>query len=222
MGGMNHQPCNRFLGRSTQMSRALSVLGISLEKTNIELEDALLSEMKGHKPSLAKMLEACDVMKKKSSAFLVSVETLRKQMDELYYEDLQSVKSEALDISLANLIEAGLAEKSEVDKILTTMRNGSFYSVLYIFTQYTKSIDVCICDLEKQTKLCSDLSKKTGLEKQLEGNLEGNLRVPFAKLYTSWHKLHRLFLASSMVSTDAYYLSIGVDTLVSEKETESH
>lgn len=217
---MNHQPCNRFLGRSTQMSRALSVLGISLEQTNVELEDALLSEMRGNKPSLVKMLASCQVMKKNSLAFLSSVDMLRKQMDELYYEDLPAVNSKALEISLANLIEAGLAEKSEIDQILKTMRTGSFYSVLDLFVQHAEFVDICISELQNQTKLCYGFSKKTGLEKQLEENLEGNLRVTFAKLYTSWHKLHRLFLASSMVSTDAYYLSIGVETLVPEKEKQ--
>lgn len=218
MGGMNHQPCNRFLGRSTQMSRSLSILGISLEQTNVELEDALLLEMKGGKPSLSSMLKLCGDMKKNSSAFSLSINELRKQMDELYYEDLPTIKSPEIDVALANLVKAGLAEEAETSLVLKAMRAGSFYSVLDLFHENTKKISLLIGDLESKTELCSKLFEETGLEKQLEGNLEGNIRVPFAKLYTAWHRLHRLFLASSMVSTDAYYLSINAEILVFEKK----
>lgn len=218
MGGMNHQPCNRFLGRSTKMSRALSVLGISLEQTNIALEDALLSEMSGNQPSLSQMLKLCGNMKKSALEFSSSVSDLRKQMNELYYADLPSVKSSQLDTAISNLVKAGLAEEEETSAVLKAMRDGSFYSVLDLFEASTEKVSTFITDLESQTKLCSSLIKETGLEKQLEGNLEGNLRVPFAKLYTAWHRLHRFFLASSMVSTDAYYLSINAETLISEKK----
>lgn len=60
MGGVNHQPCNKFIERSTETSRSLSVALANLWLSNVSFEDAILASIRKDAPNMQHAINVMD------------------------------------------------------------------------------------------------------------------------------------------------------------------
>lgn len=219
MGGVNHQPCNRFLGRSTQMSLALSLSGISLEQANVHLEHILLKELDSKKANVGDFLSGIGAFKERLVDLKTAIASLRQQMKDENYTDLPTIQSPELEENGKRMSHKGMVSWAAFEDVLAVYRHGSFYSVLECFDEHVDEIDRHAETLQTKAESCAGACDRGQMQNELEENGNGNLRPEFAKLYTSWSVFARFFLASSLVSTEAYYMANGYGTLVPASET---
>jgi hypothetical protein len=213
MGGKNHQPCNRFFSNSTQLSLAHSLVGIQLEKTNVRLEYELLAEMEGKKANISNILVGVAAFKHALSSLTDKVEILRLQMKAEHYVDLPTINSPMLDIAGRKMADRGMISWPAFVNALAIYRKGSFYSMLDLFDGHVSHLEELADKLAAKMEKCSDACSFGKFQDELEENGDGNLRPEFAKLYTAWNQFNELFLASSLVSTEAFYMTEGVGSL---------
>lgn len=207
MGGKNHQPCNKFFGRSTEMSLALSVAGVTLEQSNIALEHMLLAEFRGQKTNVNGLVARLGEFKTYLTGIKTAIALLRDQMKVEKYVDLATIKSADIDEAGKRMAAAGMIRLPIFNRVLEMYRAGSFYSVLDTFDDVVDDIAELTDALVNKAKTCADACERGELQLELEENRPGNLRVEFARLYTAWSHFNEHFLASALVSTEAYYLA---------------
>jgi hypothetical protein len=99
------------------------------------------------------------------------------------------------------------------ERALIIYRTGTFYSVLDEFESRLAPLGVLADKLIAKAELCEVACQRGELEAEMEENRGGNLRPEFAQLYTSWNQFNEFFLASSLVSTEAYYMASGHGSL---------
>lgn len=215
MGGKNHQPCRNFLGNSTRMSLALSAAFIAFEQVNLGLENHLLAELDGTGISYVSDIEqAFGDSRREIVNFRSAIAALLQQMRDENYQELPSVASMNLVHLGTQLREAGIATSERAWQDVSQMMKGprGFYAILDTFDEKITSIDRLTTTLGE--KMRSAIRSNTPLADLLEGNGDGNFKVDFAKLYSAWTYLQQLFLASSMLSTEAWYRFTEVGSLV--------
>jgi hypothetical protein len=146
-----------------------------------------------------------------------NIELLQSRMDKLGYKDLPSLHKIDLNKLGQKLADMGLVDKSSWDVISSTMIGGSFYANLTRFkdrvldlVNMTVTLNIAINNLR-----ASAGEGKTNVI--LEENLPGNIRVDFARLYSSWSDFNREFLASSILSTEVWYASEGFGSLTGDE-----
>lgn len=209
MGGMNHQPCNKkgteYLKHSTRMSRAVSSAHIALEQSNVYLEDVLLAELNGGNGSLDPII----LQLEKSENFLMDfrqcINDLRDNMKKNCYSDLPTLYAGDFNAVGTQLSEAGVVQLPEWQEVLKAMKEHSFYEVLDKFSAFARLLVANTGALREKIILLSPYAEKGMVNFVLEGNGDINIKVEFAVLYTTWNRFHRLFLASSMLSTELWY-----------------
>jgi len=219
MGGINHQPCSKYLEISTLLSRSLSEGRLSLELVNISLEDILLYEIreKTSSPNFSALFENLNNAKKSVKAIIGGIQALRAQMNSLEFQNLSSLN----EISLSELGEK-MSEESMVciniwNQIIPIFKMYGFFGVLDEFETIaqdiqtkTENLDVCFKSIPEGVKIYSIL----------EENREGNIKKEFAQLYHAWNFFQEKFLVSSMISTNIWYHYQGIPMMV-EVEKES-
>lgn len=215
MGGKNHQPCREYLVNSTKLSRFISLAYISLEKANVFLEDLLLAELNdGQNFGIWSILEEM----KNSSKFLHEAERISKnlwdQMITKNYSDPDVLCSVDLNTVGEKLCSKGLVTHNAWTKIGELTYEQGFYSVLEYFQ---KQID----DLLQKTEVLiqkvlalESIANTSQINLVLEENTDANIKVEFFQLYTAWCKFNSEFIASSVLSTELWYLNNNYGSLL--------
>ena len=129
-------------------------------------------------------------------------------MDARYYRDGRVVNYDQTHAKFlfesTFQVEWGLAPGSG------QMTKGSFHeviipSLLDLFSKSVQGLIQLTDDLQGRVIENKGSASRGELNLVLEQNRPGNFKVEFARLYTAWGKFHRIFLASSMLSTELWY-----------------
>lgn len=219
MGGINHQPCRKFLGFSTRMSRALSLGRAQLEQANVFLEDTLLMELDPEMRGEQGLHDVSFYLVNSRHA-LVSLQSvtgaLQSFMAECDHIDLFKVMNihpmqVALDLATANL-----ARRDQLVAAAAKMHESGFHAVLAEFHATANTLIVKtdrllakVHELQQQQRNAEHFS----LTSVLEENLPGNFKIEFAQLYDGWNEFQAYFLASAMISTEVWYRHSNVGSL---------
>lgn len=205
MGGKNHQPCGSYLVNSTLLSRSTSQGAINLQKANIALEDLILDELCGRCGDFDSIVKS---LKETIDSFIEvtdRLDDLHKQMRENHFKDLPSLHVLNLSVLGNSLAIQGIVSSSAWDEVQSIMEKKGFYGIIELFRTRVLYLRNLSQDL-LQAVLCLESDAKNGvIERVLEENRRGNIKVPFAKLFTEWSYFEQIFLASSMLSTELYY-----------------
>jgi hypothetical protein len=223
MGGKNHQPCSKYLYNSTMLSLAMSQAGIAIETANVHLEQTLLAEMPGGPAKITEIgqvnfPDAIATTIEKMTTIGDRIGMLRAQMKELYYEDLPTITSDTLDDFGAKLASNGMVNQAAYQLILETHREGKFYAVLDLFDTKLKIALAAANTLAAKATVAMEAANSGRLTAELEENGDGNVRPQFAALYTAWGDFNDVFLASALLSTEAFYLAEGHGSLLSHAQ----
>lgn len=202
MGGQNHQPCRGYLEESVKMSRAASFAYAHLELANMELEDALTSEFEGREVSLDSFVQELRASFSGLEDLEIQITALRNVMEARDFKDLPTIKSLDWESIGSAMISLGLVTPSGWQEIWPTMQQKGFFGVLDHFSEMRSELTLKTKDLLSQIE---KLKESSSIIDELEENREGNIKPAFAKLYTTWARFHQAFLASSMISTEAWY-----------------
>ncbi len=229
MGGINHQPCNRpgtaYLRFSVLMSRALSNARASIDKANVNLEDVLLREM-GHEFGTGTLADVAACLGE-SDRYLhhmkLAVGLLRKNMKENDFVDLHKLlgldpEKVATDFTESSIINYGAETLRAVAVVLKV---DGFYEMLDVFESRADHLRGQTAKLVDGFKKLQPSEAKGEVTQVLEGNLPGNIRAEFARLYSDWNKFHQIFLASSVLSTEIWYRWIKAGSLITGPQTQA-
>ncbi|MGV7222182.1 MAG: hypothetical protein ACQ9MH_11690 [Nitrospinales bacterium] len=205
MGGQNHQPCNTYLANSTRLSRSASIAFGELEKANECLEDLILLELEGKigliDPVITHLVASVDAL----NDFQGWLNALRQQMKDQNYIDLPTLRTIDLEALGRAFVLNNMAREGAWKKVSSIMNKGGFYCVLDHFEENVKNI--LLDTLALKRKLISlDFEARQGMVNLvLEENRKGNIKLEFARLYTSWGMFQEEFLTSSLISTELWY-----------------
>lgn len=222
MGGMNHQPCRSFLKPSTVLSKQVSMANIQLLQANVFLEDILLAEMDDGRKSVSPVVSSLKESLKSLSDASVTLASLKDLMDRLKYHDLHTLHTLNLKGVGVELAEHGAVDLNAWNKMRTMMKDGTFYSNVSHFSKMFQKLTCETTELAEKFSALEQCAKDGLLTPVLEENRQGNIKLAFAKLLTSWTNFMQEFLASSMVSTEVWYANCGFGSIldeISEKET---
>lgn len=198
------------------MSRSLSLARISFEQANVALEDVILAELREGALS-------CDAMVNHLNHSLVHLNdlgchigALSRKMDSNHFVDLPSLHTIDLDALGVRLVDSGMVEDVSWQEVVGAARCGGFRSVLSIILGRVR-------DLDHRTRTLINLATTLDLaaidgrlHDVLEENQHGNIKVAFAQLYNEWASFQQFFLASSMASTEQWYIFMGYGSLVGQ------
>ncbi len=206
MGGMNHQPCGRYLANSTRVSRFMSVAKSNLELANVALEDLILAELDGQIGDSAPIIGFLDLSKDNLESMTMAMHDLAQQMLDEGYADLPPMKTIDLTMFGREMRAAGLhRSESSWIVIAAMMQNSGFAPTLRHHVESTKHL-VDLTDALKGRIVNAGEAVQCGqLSLALEENRAENFKPEFARLYTSWANFQQEFLASSMISTEVWY-----------------
>jgi len=217
MGGRNHQPCNKYLENSTRLSRSVSQANLMLEHSNIALEDVILAELRGDKSTMRTvqhyLLASGDYVRQA----LADITALANQMNVLGYTDLPEINDPRVSYEGGELSDRGIVLCRSWVKMYDLWREKTFYGVLDYFTTALLEIERDTMTLAKKISGLQDHAEDGKIHTILESNMDGNFKVEFAKLYTSWNTFLSDFMASSLISTTIWYLNETVGTLLNPK-----
>ena len=217
MGGQNHQPCREFLANSTRLSRAVSWVGVSLDAFNIQLEDEILENLDGKKVTLDRLWACANELKLKIQLVHEAFGALSLQMDERYYVDLPSANGFDYQDFGNKVRAAGMVGQAAFQRISAQYKAGGFRSALaYMRSEAIGFESKVVAMIAKVEFLAGE--KIVDIAAEFESNGAGNIRVDFAKMYTAWHSFQQTFLASSLISTEIFYLSEGCGSLLTGQQ----
>ncbi len=220
MGGKNHQPCRGYLENSTKMSRNLSVAHAELELGNVALEDLLLSELCGKKGGINPFVDRLRSSAVALSAALGSVDALRQQMVSNDFVDLPTLQSADLSAIGSAFVERGMVHRSAWDAVAQIMREKGFFGILPHFGAGISRLHGQTLLLAEKASALHPAAAAGEVTNVLEENRTGNIKVEFANLYSSWSDFNQLFLASSMLSTELWYLHTKRDSLCADADSK--
>lgn len=214
MGGINHQPCNKFVAESTRLSRCVSLARINFEQGNVALEDVIILELEGKKGSVSPIKHHLQLSQDHILAAVGQLSALEAKMKELDYHDLSALhKLDEVEFG-RKLVEAGLVEQGSWTKMSSMMKTSTFFANVAEFKTQFHSLLKLTSDLLTAVTQLTDSADDGQLHDVVEENWRGNIKVEFARLYTAWNRLHSDFLASSLVSTEVWYLENGFRSLL--------
>lgn len=214
MGGKNHQPCNKYLSISTQMSRFASLAFAHLELANVGLEDLLLAEIVGESGNIDIFENELSNSQKNISYLIATIEKLRNEMKNNDFRDLLSIRPINLDAIGIMLINAKMVNSNAWDEVVKNDRSGGFYKNLEMINKNALSLVTHTDKLLEKIEELRLYAKNKSITEILEKNLDGNLKPEFAKLYFAWSQFQELFIASSLLSTEVYYAFNGYGSLI--------
>jgi hypothetical protein len=221
VGGKNHQPCNKYLEASTRLSRDLSLGNAQLELANVALEDVILAELAGGTGSVDPILLQLSLSTSSLNKALADCTTLREKLEENDFVDLPTLSQANLESVGARFGENGLISPVHWMEAVGLIESGGFRKVL-------EAITSSIIDLESKTRALLEKIQGLAPEAQkgrvgavLEENQDGNTKVQFARLYTAWQDFNHFFLASSLISTELWYIYTGHGSLFPQEQKQS-
>jgi hypothetical protein len=221
MGGQNHQPCGSFLPKSTKLSLAKSLAMISLETANAELEHVIIAELEDGAlhPFNGIVMHLRDSVKHLETMRAYAGE-LRGQMDIDGYMDLPSLTTMNLERFGDTLLNEGVhVDTPAWKRAVECYQKGGFYEMLNEIDSYINRISQITSLLIEQMVSVRDVAETGELNRVLEENRKGNFRATFASLYSTWAVFDQLFLASSLITSEAWYQFNGHGSL---SATTSH
>lgn len=213
MGGMNHQPCGKYLRNSTRVSRFLSVAYAELELANVALEDVILTELEGGRSSTTEIENRLTQSSMALDGALTAIGSLRTQMLQAGYADLPTMRTLDLEEIGKRFSAAGMVNHDSWRAIEKTMRSGGFAEVLDGFESEIQAIKLSTQELADSIIRLRPAAAEGRVMEILERNGEENIKREFARAYTCWTTFNALFLASSMLSTEAWYVFMGFGSL---------
>ncbi len=218
MGGMNHQPCGSYLPKSTELSKQVSLITIAMHQANVHLEEVILAELDGYSGKVQSIISSLVSVESGLSEALHINEELRFMMAANGYRDLAPLETIAWDSDLAlRMRDEGLVAVGSWRRMVDIMRRKTFYGNLDYFDQgFKKTRDLTIALRECFENLPRECARKIHLV--AEENQEGNFKKPFAQLFTRWLKFQQDFLASSLVSTEVWYASTHVGSVLESNQ----
>lgn len=218
MGGQNHQPCNKpgtsYLKHSTRMSRSASQAYLALEQANVHLEDVILAELEGNGGSIDPIVSSLEASAAEIENLRSQIRDLREEMERHDYADLPTLQNTDLDHLGERLVSDGMVSNDAWARVVGTMKQNGFFGVLRLFDASAKELVEHTHTLRAKIALLDAAAQKAAINRILEENQPGNIKVEFARLYTAWDQFHRLFLTSSMLSTELWYAFNGNGSLV--------
>ncbi len=216
MGGINHQPCKHYLAQSTRMSRAMSMTGIALEVLNVKLEDIILSNLNGETVDLDMLLSSAQSLSDNAERGDLAIAALISQMDELYYVDLPVASSFNHALFGKKAVAKAMVTQYGFDEIAEKYISGGFRAAISHLRTCHSDFHRSVVQMHRQIE---DLKRLdiSDIAFEFESNGTGNIRPQFAKMYTSWDRFRQMFLASSLISTEIFYISESCGSLLGEK-----
>jgi len=217
MGGINHQPCKKYLVESTRLSRSISRARAHFELANVAFENALLSEMDDKVEVVSalnrciSLLNICVVDLEEAGSNLAK---LLKKMDERDFQDLSSLQETDIE-SLGQTLFKGerLATLTTWRRASSIIRKGGYRAMMKVIDG---EINALLSEIKNLSDAFGELRTKfpsIGIGTVLEQNLPGNIRLQFAAVYSHWTEFSSLFLCSSLISTELSYKEQGYRTL---------
>lgn len=220
MGGKNHQPCRSYLLNSTKLSRHLSLAYAHLELSNASLEDIIIGELTSehgcqggdHYPVLMHELDVSTHELRNAQEALLR---LRTQMQTDGFIDLPSLGRIDLDSVGAHLVHQDVVDYDGWTQAKSIMEKGGFFEMTHYFeTGLIELLDLSQGLHTRFQELKQNICQGT-LSMVTEENQAGNFKIEFAILYTRWGQFNKLFLASSLLSTELWYAFTGKGSLTS-------
>ncbi|HEY9583910.1 MAG TPA: hypothetical protein VJI66_03050 [Candidatus Paceibacterota bacterium] len=148
---------------------------------------------------------------------LADITALANQMNVLGYTDLPEINDPRVSYEGGELSDRGIVLCRSWVKMYDLWREKTFYGVLDYFTTALLEIERDTMTLAKKISGLQDHAEDGKIHTILESNMDGNFKVEFAKLYTSWNTFLSDFMASSLISTTIWYLNETVGTLLNPK-----
>lgn len=220
MGGVNHQPCNKYLRNSTKVSLFLTLAQAEFQLANVAFEKALLLDLDGKRSSPKKILHKLEQSKNALISFGQALLRLKNQMDGNHFKDLPTLRTINLTQRGKKMSESGIVNISSWIKIQKLMENQGFYGVLASFTLRVREIIEMTNKLQEEFVEASWAFERSQLNQLLEQNMEGNVKATFAKLFREWSDFLNDFLASSMISTELWYAHSGYGSIMDTSDTK--
>ncbi len=220
MGGQNHQPCNRYLVESTELSKSLSLARVRIEMANVAIEDVLLSELRGD-PFDAQL--TADV----TGSLRGSAENLRQM--EVWLDQISIKLSEAggwepptvtqIDWEQIGfeLEAAGAVNQKSWNAMAAARLSTGFIGVIAAYkTKIATLVSLTDKLLVEFDGLVPVISVR-GFAVAVEENRCGDFKLAFARLYNQWSEFQQMFLASALLSTESWYSWTNCGSLVTSK-----
>jgi hypothetical protein len=213
MGGVNHQPCGSYFPESTELSKAISMSYATLELANVALEDLILNEVGGGNGSVEGITERLNQSQDNLGNARKILEKLRAKMDENNFIDLPTLRKTNLKSVGHDLAAKNLININAWQKVSSIMEKHGFYGMISHFDGHLKTLQDKTAQLNSAVRVLSEKATHGLVIRTLEENQPGNIKVEFADLYTSWAEFHQDFLASSILSTELWYIFRGYGSL---------
>lgn len=208
MGGQNHQPCNRYLVESTELSRQLSIGRVELEEANICIESILLDELREDSLDEAQMPMVLAHLGRSENA-LSNMSDLLDRIEQKLSENggweppaVHEVDWDAVGRELE--VEGAIDELAWKTMTQERMSLG-FPGVIRRFRYEITNLRKLTGKLTSAIEGLEDAVRNRLFESAIEENSAGDFKMNFARLYSSWAKFQQLFLASALLSTESWY-----------------
>ena len=218
MGGQNHQPCNRYLVESTELSKSLSLARVRIEMANVAVEDVLLSELHGDPIDPQRTADVTASLRGSTVDLL--------QMD--FWLDQISMKlSEAggwepptvtqIDWRQigCELEAAGAVSRHSWDAMTTARVSTGFLGVIAAYKAKIASLISLTEKLSIEFEALDPVISARGFAVAVEENCCGDFKLAFARLYNQWSEFQQMFLASALLSTESWYSWTNCGSLLS-------
>jgi hypothetical protein len=215
MGGMNHQPCRKYLRNSTKISRSLSFARAKFELANVALEDIILNELGLRNPqSVETMLNYLDESRGEIVSAKAGMLELKKQMDNESYVDLPPYRTIDLQALGHAMADEELVDIEAWNDVVKLGKSEGFYGVLAEFVVRADNLRALTDSLIGKTDGLAKLASACSVEEALESNTAESIKREFAMLYSEWNFVCSRFLASSLLSTEVWYRFNGLGSLL--------
>lgn len=215
MGGMNHQPCRDYRREATCLSRCLSLARSSFEMGNVALEDLILLELDGSKGSIEQIVSHLLAARDNLASMGEAIIDLRTKMAALDFRELKGFA----DAEFHQLASAGMIETGSLIRMLAIRRHSGFEGNLTELERQRSQVLVNIADLIDAITETTELGVVADgqVDEMLEENWRGNFKPQFAVAYQTFNAFQQDFLASAMISTEAFYVQEGYGSLTIPK-----
>ncbi|OGI21519.1 MAG: hypothetical protein A2808_00580 [Candidatus Moranbacteria bacterium RIFCSPHIGHO2_01_FULL_55_24] len=217
MGGVNHQPCNKYLPDSTRLSRALSLARISLESANVVIEDVLLNELEqsgqGNPQEIIYHLDHCERHLDEMNDHLRSISD--RYATERGWEppSVNQINWGSVGYSLTRSQAVNPAKWDQMTKLRLT---GSFRDVLRHYFEQVECLKEYSSGARASIQSLSRTIESGSFNRAVEENQAGSFKIDFARLYHGFAEFQEEFLASALLSTESWYQWIKAGSLVDE------
>ena len=209
MGGINHQPCNKYLPESTRLSKDLSLAYAKLQMANVAIEDLLLAELEGRIGTLDPFFMELQASSDGLRNAKMRCGELRKKMTDLEFVDLPTLNSTNLVELGERLLDKGMITKEAWSLVSQHIKSEGFRGVLSVIEKGFDNLWTLTGELRQSARPLYQAASEGRVTSILEENKGGNIKCQFARLFCSWATFSQVFLASSILSTELWYIYTG-------------